>query len=150
MSTLKNRLKEDMTSAMKGKDAFTLSTLRLVLGEIQTVEKSGKTPKDFNDAETEAFIAKQVKTRRDSAQTYADAGAVERAERETAEADLLGAYLPKPLTEEVVVAFVDAAIAVLENPTPKSMGLVMKVVNAEVKGRFDGKRLSELVRERLV
>lgn len=150
MSALRTKMTEDIKTAMKAKDTFTLSTLRLVMGDIQTAEKSGKTPKEFDDQMIESFLTKQVKTRRDSATIYANAGEPDRADRENKEADLLGTYLPTPMTEDEVVAIIESAVAGLEDPNPKLMGQVMKTVNAEVKGRFDGKRISELVRARLV
>lgn len=146
---LREQMQTDMKTALKSGDKFTLATIRLVFGDLQSAEKSGKTPKEFSDQETEAFIAKQVKTRRDSAQTYADAGEIARSDRENAEAELLSRYLPEPLGEVEVISIIENAISEIENPTRKSMGQVMKAVNAEVKGRFDGKLISELVKARL-
>jgi uncharacterized protein YqeY len=147
--TLKVQIQNDITKYMKEKNTFARDTLRLVLGEIQSAEKSGKTPKDFSDLETEAFLAKQVKTRRESARIYAEAGEVNRAQKETAEANLIATYLPKQLDEVVVQAIVNAAFAKFESPTLKQMGQIMALVNAEVKGRFDGKTISQMVRSKL-
>lgn len=147
--TLKSQIQTDITAHMKAGRTFERDTLRLVLGAIQSAEKSGKTPKDFNDAEVEAFIGKQIKTRRDSASIYAEAGAADRADKETAEADLLSTYLPEPLTENDVHAIVAKVMAGFENPTRKDMGSIMKAVNAEVKGRFDGKAISQMVASNL-
>lgn len=147
--TLKAQIQNDITKHMKEKNTFARDTLRLVLGEIQSAEKSGKTPKDFSDLETEAFLAKQVKTRRDSAAIYAEAFETARAEKETAEADLIATYLPEPLSEADVQAIVDKVVATFEAPTRKEMGQIMKAVNAEVKGRFDGKAISQMVNSKL-
>lgn len=147
--TLKSRIQNDITDHMKAGNKFERDTLRLVLGEIQSAEKSGKTPKDFSDLETEAFLGKQVKTRRDSARIYAEAGEADRAARETAEADLIATYLPEALDEADVQAIVDTAVASFDAPTRKEMGQIMKLVNAEVKGRFDGKAISQMVQARL-
>lgn len=147
--SLKARIQNDITGYMKSGDTEKRDTLRLVLGDIQSAEKSGKTPKEFSDTELEAFLGKQVKTRRESATIYADAGETERATKENTEADLIAAYLPKGLDEAEVVAIVDSAVATFENPTRKEMGQIMKLVNAEVKGRFDGKAISQLVMARL-
>lgn len=158
----RDALVSDMTKAMKKlADAdettktqakFELDTLRLVVGAMQTQEKSGKTSKEFNDDEVEAFLTSQVKTRRDSANLWQEKGVEDRARNENAEADFLSAYLPEPLDEEVVEAFIDIAVAKVDEPSMKSMGVVMKEVKAKVSafgGSFDGKRLSELVRSRL-
>lgn len=147
--TLKVQIQNDITKHMKEKNTFARDTLRLVMGEIQSAEKSGKTPKDFSDLETEAFLAKQVKTRRDSAAIYAEAFETARAEKETAEADLIATYLPEPLDEAAVQAIVDKVVATFDAPTRKEMGQIMKAVNAEVKGRFDGKAISQMVNSKL-
>lgn len=143
--TLKTQIQNDITAHMKAQNTFARDTLRLVLGEIQSAEKSGKTPKDFSDLETEAFLAKQVKTRRDSASIYAEAGETARSEKETAEADLIATYLPEPLSEADVQEIVNQVVATFVNPSRKEMGQIMKAVNAEVKGRFDGKAISQMV-----
>lgn len=147
--TLKSQIQTDITAHMKAQETFERDTLRLVLGEIQSAEKSGKTPKDFSDLETEAFLAKQVKTRRDSARIYAKAGEVDRAAKETAEADLIATYLPEALDETAVQNIIDEVFQTFENPTNKERGQIMKLVNAQVKGRFDGKAISEMVVARL-
>jgi uncharacterized protein YqeY len=147
--SLKARIQSDITAYMKAGDTTKRDTLRLVLGEIQSAEKSGKAPKEFSDTELEAFLGKQVKTRRASAEIYTDANESERASKETAEADLLETYLPAPMTEADVLALVEAEIAKLEDPSIKQKGTVMKAVNAEVKGRFPGKVINDMVTSRL-
>lgn len=148
--SLKATIQTDITASMKAGDNTKRDTLRLVLGEIQSAEKSGKTPKDFSDTELEAFLGKQVKTRRESAKIYEEAGETARAAKETAEADLIASYLPEPMTEADVLAIVEKVVAGFETPTRKEMGKIMKEVNAEVKGRFDGKAISQMVASRLV
>lgn len=147
--TLKSQIQNDITAHMKAGRTFERDTLRLVLGAIQSAEKSGKTPKDFTDTEVEAFLSKQIKTRRDSATIYAEAGATERATKENAEAELLASYLPEPLTETEVQVIVAKVMQSFENPTRKDMNSIMKAVNAEVKGRFDGKAISQMVGSKL-
>lgn len=147
--SLKEKIQSDIIAHMKAHNTFERDTLRLVLGDIQSAEKSGKTPEDFNDVKVEAFLGKAVKTRRDSATIYSEAGETERATRENAEADLIATYLPTPLAEADVRAIVDAVMAGFENPTRKDMGSIMKAVNAEVKGRFDGKAISQMVASHL-
>lgn len=147
--TLKERLTTDMREAMKSKDQLRLGTLRSVLGAIQTQEKSGKTAQDFNDEQVLSVLTKQVKQRRESATIYADAGQVERATAETAEADIIEAYLPVQLSEDEVTALVDAEIAATGATTLRDMGKVVKAVLAKAEGRTDGKTVSTLVKARL-
>jgi uncharacterized protein len=153
MGTLKERLQSDVVGHMKAGNRTALVTVRNVLGEIATREKSGKTPVELDDAQTIALLQKEAAKRRDTARIYTEAGEADRAAAEVAEAEVIEAYLPAPLTEAEVEAIVDEAIAALEaggtELSPRQMGVVMKPVTAKVAGRFDGKAVSEIVRRRL-
>lgn len=153
MSTLKDQLQADMKSHMKSGNRVALTTVRNVLGEINTREKSGKTPVELDDVQTVSLLQKEAAKRRDTARIYTEAGEADRAAAEIAEAEVIEAYLPAPLTREDVEAIVDRAIAQLREagtePSMRQMGRVMKPVTAEVAGRFDGKAVSEIVRSRL-
>ena len=143
MTTLKERLRADLTVHLKARHELEITTLRNILGEVQSQEKSGKTAIEFDDAKVLDLIAKETKKRRDSANIYAEAGSPERAERETAEADFLTAYLPTQLTREEITAIVNDVISVYGTG---NFGLVMKNVTLLTKGRADGKLVSEIVR----
>lgn len=153
MGTLKEQLQADMKAHMKAGNRTALTTVRNVLGEITTREKSGKTPVELDDVQTVALLQKEAAKRRDTARIYTDAGEEVRAAAEIAEAEVIEAYLPAPLTRADVEAIVDKVIADLRaggtEPTMRQMGSVMKPVTAEVAGRFDGKAVSEIVRSRL-
>jgi uncharacterized protein YqeY len=151
--TLKERLQADVVGFMKAGNRTALATVRNVLGEIATREKSGKAPVELDDAQTTALLQKEAAKRRDTARIYTEAGEAGRAAAEIAEAEVIEAYLPAPLTEAEVEAIVDEAIAALKAEgtelSPRQMGVVMKPVTAKVAGRFDGKAVSEIVRRRL-
>lgn len=153
MGTLKDQLRTDMTHHLKSGNKLALMTLRNLLGEINTREKGGKTPVELGDEQVVALLQKEAARRRETALTYGDAGQPERAAMETAEADFIETYLPAPLTSEDVSEIVDRAIAAVaaggEAPGMRQMGQVMKIVSAEVAGRFDGKATSEMVKSRL-
>lgn len=153
MATLKERLQADVVAHMKAGNKTALTTVRNVLGEIGTKEKSGKTPVELDDAQTTAVLQKEAAKRRDTARIYTEAGEAERAAAEIAEAEVIEAYLPEPLSEADVEAIVDEVIAGLKadgtEPSMRQMGAVMKPVTARVAGRFDGKAVSEIVRKRL-
>jgi uncharacterized protein YqeY len=153
MATLKQRLQADVVAHMKAGNKTALTTVRNVLGEIGTKEKSGKTPVELDDAQTTAVLQKEAAKRRDTARIYTEAGEAERAAAELAEAEVIEAYLPEPLSEADVEAIVDEVIAGLKadgtEPSMRQMGVVMKPVTAKVAGRFDGKAVSEIVRRRL-
>lgn len=153
MSNLKERLHADVVTHMKERNKTALTTVRNVLGEIETREKSGKTPIELDDTQITSLLQKEAAKRRDTAKIYTDAGEAERAAAEIAEAEVIEAYLPKGLTAAEVEAIVDETIAGLRaegvEPSLPQLGAVMKPVTAKVAGRFDGKAVSEIVRGRL-
>ena len=153
MTTLKERLHADVVAHMKERNKTALTTVRNVLGEIETREKSGKTPVVLDDAQVTALLQKEAAKRRDTARIYTEAGETDRAAAEIAEAEVIEGYLPKPLTREAVETIVAEVIAALEADgqelSMRSIGAVMKPVTAKVAGRFDGKVVSEIVRSRL-
>lgn len=153
MTTLKERLHADVVVHMKDRNRTALTTVRSVLGEIETREKSGKAPIELDDLQVTALLQKEAAKRRDTARIYSEAGEPGRAAAEIAEAEVIEAYLPQPLTQAEVEAIVEDAIAALSaggrELTARQMGEVMKPVTAKVAGRFDGKAVSQLVRSRL-
>lgn len=153
MTSLKERLHADVVVHMKERNKAALTTVRNVLGEIETREKSGKTPVVMDDIQVTTLLQKEAAKRRETARIYTDAGEPERAEAEIAEAEIIEAYLPQPLTAAEVEAIVDETITGLRSegvePGLRQLGAVMKPVTAKVAGRFDGKAVSEIVRSRL-
>lgn len=153
MSTLKEKLKNDVVMHMKAGNKTALTTVRNVLGEIETREKGGKTPVEFDDAQVTALLQKEAAKRRDTAAIYSGAGEQDRAAAEVSEAEVIEAYLPQPLTAEEAAAMVERIITELEDGQGKlsmrQMGMAMKPITAEIAGRFDGKAISDMVRKRL-
>lgn len=153
MGTLKDQLQADMKAHMKAGNRTALTTVRNVLGEITTREKSGKAPVELDDAQVTALLQKEAAKRRDTARIYSEAGETGRAEAEIAEAEIIEAYLPEPLSAADVESIVDEVIAELRaggaELSMRQMGAVMKPVTARVAGRFDGKEVSNIVRARL-
>ena len=151
--SLKEQLHGDVVVHMKNRNKVALTTVRNVLGEIETREKSGKTPIELDDAQVTSLLQKEAAKRRDTARIYSEAGESDRAAAEIAEAEVIEAYLPKALTRDEVEAIVDEAITALkaegQELSMRSIGAVMKPVTAKVAGRFDGKTVSEIVRGRL-
>jgi uncharacterized protein len=151
--TLKERLHTDVVTHMKDRNKVALTTVRNVLGEIETREKSGKTPIELDDAQVTALLQKEAAKRRDTARIYTEAGEADRAAAEIAEAEVIEAYLPKALSAAEVEAIVDDVIAGLQADgvelSIRQLGAVMKPVTAKVAGRFDGKAVSEIVRKRI-
>jgi uncharacterized protein len=153
VSSLKERLHADVVIHMKDRNKTALTTVRNVLGEIETREKSGKTPVQLDDAQVTSLLQKEAAKRRETAGIYAEAGQPDRAAAEIAEAEVIESYLPKPLTlaevEAIVQDVIDGLRAEGRELTARQMGEVMKPVTAKVAGRFDGKEVSQLVRQKL-
>ncbi|WP_298457556.1 GatB/YqeY domain-containing protein [uncultured Cellulomonas sp.] len=150
MTTLE-RLTTDLTASMKARDAFRTNTLRQAIAAVRAAEKAGTEARELSDDEVRSVLAAEVKKRRDTAQIYAGAGAGERAQTETSEADLLETYLPAVVSDRDLDAVVAGAIESTGASTMKDMGTVMKVATAAASelGRVDGKVLSQRVRQAL-
>jgi len=144
---LKERLDQDMKSAMREKAELKLSTIRMLKSAIKYREIELMKPLD--DAGINGVIATEIKRRRDSVEQYKAGNRQDLADKEQREIEILLAYLPEQLTEAEVRAKVDAAVKAVGAQGMKDMGAVMKAVLPEVQGRADGKVVSELVKARL-
>jgi len=149
MATLKDRLKTDLTSAMRSKDELRMATIRMALTSITNAEVAGTTARELSDDEVIAVLVKEAKKRREAAQAFRDGGRSNRAEREDAEAAVLADYLPEPLSDDELARLVDAAIAESGAESPRDMGKVMKLVQPQVAGRADGSTVAAAVKARL-
>lgn len=149
MAALKDRLHADLNTAMKARDELTTATLRMALTAVTTEEVAGKTARELSDDEVLRVLAKEAKKRREAAEAYDNASRPELAERERAEGTVLDRYLPAQLGDDELAELVRAAIAESGASAPNQMGAVMKLVQPEVAGRADGKRVSDEVRRQL-
>lgn len=154
MAELKERLRSDLTEAMKNQDKLRTATLRMLLAAIQTEEVSGKQARELTDDEVLKVLAREAKKRTEAAEIYTQNGRGELAAEEHAEGRIIEDYLPTPLTDAEVADVIDTAIAQVaeeigERPSVKQMGLVMKAATAIAAGKADGARLSAAARERL-
>ncbi len=100
MSTLKERLRSDLTAAMKSRDELVKSTLRMTLTAIGTAEVAGAEARELGDDEVLAIIRKEAKKRAESAEAFAGAGRDELAAQERAEGEVLARYLPAQLSDD--------------------------------------------------
>lgn len=152
MTTLKAKLKDDLTAAIRARDELRSSTLRLTLTAVQKEEVAGTTARELSDAEVETIIAREAKKRREAAEAFTQGGRTESAERERAEGEVLAEYLPKPLSDDELNALVAEAVAEAKAEGaegPRAMGAVMKIVNPRIAGRADGGRVAAAVKRAL-
>ena len=149
MSELKDRLRSDLTTAIRGRDEVATATLRMALAAITTEEVAGSDARELSDDEVVKVLARESKKRREAAEAFGSAGREELAERERAEGTVLERYLPTQLDDAAVSELVAAAIAETGASGMQQMGAVMRVAQQKAAGRADGKRLSTEVRRQL-
>src|SRR4051794_25179001 len=148
-TTLKQRLQDDLTTAIKGRDELRSATLRLTLTAITKEEVAGTTARQLSDDEVLTVITREAKKRREAAEAFEQGGRAESAERERAEGEVLAGYLPQQLSDEEIAEIVREAVAESGATGPKGMGAVMKLVNPKVAKRAEGGRVAAEVKRQL-
>jgi uncharacterized protein len=143
MGTLSERVRADMTSAMKAQEKERLSTLRMLQSALKNEQIN--LGHELSDEETMSVIRKAAKQRLDSIEQYTNGGRTELADKERAELELLKTYLPAELSDEEVESGLREIVAATGAQSKKDMGKVMKEATARYKGRVDGKKIQELV-----
>jgi uncharacterized protein YqeY len=151
LMSLKERLRSDLTAAIKARDRARSSTLRMVLTAVTNAEVSGKQPRELSDDDVVGVLTTEAKKRREAADAYAEAGRTEQAEKERAEAAIIAEYLPEQLTTEEISALVSEAIdqTGAAEEGMRAMGKVMGVLTPKTKGRADGGAVAAEVRRQL-
>ena len=149
MAALKDRLRSDLTAAMKARDEVTIRTLRMALTSVTKEEVAGAAARELSDDEVLTVLTREAKRRREAADAFAAAGRDEQAEAERAEGVVLDAYLPAQLSDAELGELVTAAIEETGASTQRDMGQVMKVLTPRVAGRAQGGRVAAEVRRRL-
>ncbi len=149
MGTLKDRLNDDLHSAMKGRDELTTSTLRLALAAVRNAEVAGKSAKELSDDEVLSVLTKEAKKRREAATAFADAGRTEQAAKENSEGEILEGYLPAQLSDAEIADIVGQALRDGGFSGKGQMGPAMKAAQAAVAGRAEGGRVAAEVRRQL-
>jgi uncharacterized protein YqeY len=140
--TILEKVQEDVRTAMKAGERERAAALRMVVDALQQDAKLG-------DGDELAVLQRERKKRLEAADAYRDGGRAEKADTERSEAELIEAYLPAQLSDEELDEIVTSAIAETGATDQGQMGQVMSAVMPKVGGRADGKRVSQVVRERL-
>ena len=149
MGALKDRLNDDLRTAMKGRDELTTSTLRLALAAVRNAEVAGKSAKELSDDEVLSVLTKEAKKRREAATAFADAGRAEQAAKESSEGEILEGYLPAQLSDQEIADVVAQALSAGGFSGKGQMGPAMRAAQAAVAGRADGGRVAAEVRRQL-
>ena len=149
MPTLKERLRTDLTAAIKARDEVRSSTLRMVLTAITNAEVAGKEARELSDGEVVGVLSSEAKKRREASTAYASANRPELAAKEEAELAVLEGYLPTQLGDTELEALVAQAVAQTGATGMPQLGQVMKAVQPLVAGRAEGGRVAAAVRAAL-
>lgn len=150
---LTERLKADLTAAMKDRDAMTTSTLRLLRSAIMNAEVAGDKAAVLTEDQALEILQGEAKRRSDAAAAYAQAGRSEAAAKERAERDIIETYLPAKMSPDELEKLVDEQIAVAAQDGvdgPRAMGQVIKAVMSSVGAAADGGTVAALVKSKLV
>ena len=141
--TIKERLDEDIRSAMRARDRERLDTLRFLKSQIQRTEKDNL--KELDDAGVTDVVSKQVKDRRESIRMFGDGGRADLVAKEEASLAVLQEYLPEQLDEAVLTALAQQVIAETGAAGPGDRGKVMGRIMPQVRGKADGSQVNAIV-----
>ena len=151
--SIKERITEDLKQAMKERERERLDVLRMLRARIleREVELRSREGRDYSLSDEEAMqvISAYAKQRRQSIESYREAGRDDLADKEERELKLVEVYLPEQLSDEEIESIVEEAVSKTGASSPADLGSVMKEVMPKVQGRADGKRVSQIVRDRL-
>lgn len=143
------KINEDLKNAMKSKDTFKLSVLRMLKSALQLEQISKK--HELDDNEIASVLKKQVKVRKDSLEEYKKYDKADEVAKLEEEISVLSAYLPEELSEEEIEKIVLSAIDEIKPTSMKNMGLVMKKVGELLVGKnADMSLVSKLVKEKIM
>jgi uncharacterized protein len=143
-----DQVQQDMTAAMKSRDAARLSALRMLKAALMKLKVDS--PKPLDEAAEMQVLKSLIKQRTDAAEMFRKGGRPEQAEKEEAERTLIESYLPAGASDAEIEAALAEALAETGVTSVKQMGVVIKAVQAKLKGKMvDGKALSDKVRSRL-
>lgn len=143
---MRNRLNDDLKSAMKDKDTLRLNVVRLVKKYVQELETSVGHSGTATDAEVMKIIGKLVKQGKDSAEQYKSAGRIDLYDEEMSQVNILESYLPKQMTDDEIAVEIDK---VMSETGSTNMGVLMKELNVRLAGRADGKTISRILKTKL-
>lgn len=144
MTSLKDQIQNDLADAMRNKQEIRKSALRMLIAAIKNTEIEARKPLD--DDAVVAVIQKQVKQRRESIVEFQKGNRQDLVEKESAEAEVLEAYLPEQASTEEIEAAARKVVAETGASGPRDIGKVMPVLTKQFAGRADGRVISEIVR----
>lgn len=149
VSEIVTRLQDDLKTALKARDEFRVGVLRMVIAKVKDLQIQQGRADPLKDEQVVQVLSSYAKQRQEAAQTFADAGRPDVRDKELRERDIVLAYLPAQLDDDVVRAVLREAIAVTGATSARDIGRVMGQVMGRLKGQADGTRVQQLARELL-
>jgi uncharacterized protein YqeY len=146
--SLQTQIMDAMKVAMKAKNSGALNALRAVKSELLLAQTSG-TGTELTEADEIKILQKLVKQRKESASIFTEQNREDLAQPEIEQAAIIEKFLPEQLSEEEVIAIIDAIIEQTGANSMKDMGKVMGMTNTKVAGKADGKTISTILKARL-
>ena len=143
---LSERINNDLKEAMKSKDSFRLSVIRMVKGAMQLAKPNPR--EELTDDDVITVISKQIKMRNDSINEFKKANRMDLVEQNEKEIAILNEYMPVQLTEDEINEIIDLAFEKINPTSNKDFGLIMKEVSPKVKGRADMGMISAKIKDR--
>ncbi len=143
MGNLTEKIRADLTAAMKAQEKERLSVIRMLQSAVKNEQIN--VGHELSDEEAMSVIRKAVKQRQDSIEQYTNAGRTELADKERAEMEILKSYLPAEMSEEELESGLREIIAATGAQSKKDLGKVMKEATARYRGRVDGRKIQEAV-----
>jgi uncharacterized protein YqeY len=145
--SLAEKLNEDMKEAMKNKDKFKLSVIRMIRSSLKNIEIDQR--RELTDQDVLDVLNREVKQRKDAMQDFEKAGREDLVEQLTQEVDVILTYLPQQLTEEEIKAIVQQTIVEVGVSSKAELGKLMGALMPKTKGRADGKLVNQIVQQLL-
>ncbi len=146
---LRQKLTDDMKTAMKSGDKERLGTIRLIISEMKKLDVATAESKELDDTGIQQLMTKMLKQRRDSITAFRGGGREDLAAKEEAEVAIIEAYLPRQMDEAASKVAIAALIAEVGAAGPKDMGKVMGALKAKFTGQMDMGRASAWVKDAL-
>lgn len=144
---LTERINNDLKEAMKNKDSFKLSVIRMIKGAMQLEKPNPR--EELTDEDVIRVISRQIKMRKESIKEFEKAGRSDLVEQNEKEIEVLNTYMPKQLTLEELNAIIDKVFDEVKPTSMKEMGMVMKTISPLVQGKADMSEVNRLIKERL-
>jgi uncharacterized protein YqeY len=141
------QIQEELTKAMRERDAERRDTLRLILSSLQSAQK--ELQRELQEQEELQVLQRERKRRAEAAEAFRTGGAEDRAEQEERELAVIEEFMPEQLSEEELESIIDDVLAECGATSMRDLGRVMADVMPQVAGRADGSQVSQLVREKL-